>query len=153
MPTGLPSVSNNDAIAARNFAIDVDGTVIAQFTELSGLVSEIEVTELKENGPDGKLIIKKIPSNHKPPTITLKRGKSVSMEMHKWHELARKGKIKDARKNGSIILFDFEGGEVARWNFTNAWPSKMTVSSLKAGSNDVVTEEATIVTESCERVK
>jgi len=153
MPTGLPNVSNNDAIAARNFAIEVDGTTIAQFTELSGLTSEIEVTELKENGPDGKLISKKIPSNPKPPTITLKRAKSVSMELHKWHDLARKGKIKEARKNGSIILYDFENGEVARWNFVNAWPSKLSISSLKAGSNDVVTEEATIVTESCERVK
>ena len=26
MPTGLPNVSNNDALAARNFAIEVDGT-------------------------------------------------------------------------------------------------------------------------------
>jgi phage tail-like protein len=153
MPTGLPNVSNNDAIAARNFAIEVDGTTIAQFTELSGLTSEIEVTELKENGPDGKLIIKKIPSNPKPPTITLKRAKNVSMELHKWHELAKSGKIKEARKNGSIILYDFVNGEVARWNFVNAWPSKLSISSLKAGSNDVVTEEATIVTESCERVK
>ncbi len=153
MPTGVPNVSNNDAFAARNFAIEVDGVTIAQFTELSGLTSEIEVTELKENGPDGKLIIKKIPSNSKPPTITLKRAKNVSMELSKWHDLARKGKIKEARKNGSIILYDFENGEVARWNFVNAWPSKLSVGSLKAGSNDVVTEEATIVTESCERVK
>ncbi|TME44021.1 MAG: phage tail protein, partial [Chloroflexi bacterium] len=61
MATGVPNVSNNDAIAARNFAIEVDGTTIAQFTELSGLTSELDVTELKENGPDGKLIIKKIP--------------------------------------------------------------------------------------------
>ena len=153
MATGLPNVSTNDAFAARNFAIEVDGTTIAQFTELSGLVSEIEVTELKENGPDGKLVIKKIPSNPKPPTFTLKRAKNVSMELHKWHDLACKGKIKEARKNGSIILYDYEHGEIARWNFVNAWPSKLSVSPLKAGSNDVVTEEATIVTESCERVK
>jgi len=91
MPTGLPNVSNNDAIAARNFAIEVDGTTIAQFTELSGLTSEIEVTELKENGPDGKLVIKKIPSNPKPPTITLKRAKNVSMELTKWHEPGTQG--------------------------------------------------------------
>ena len=73
MATGVPNVSNNDAIAARNFAIEVDGTTIAQFTELSGLTSELDVTELKENGPDGKLIIKKIPGAHKTPTITLKQ--------------------------------------------------------------------------------
>src|SRR5713226_3408173 len=115
MASGVPNVSNNDAFAARNFAIEVDGTTIAQFTELSGLTSEMDVTELKENGPDGK--------------------------------------IKDARKNGSVILYDFENGEIARWNFVNAWPSKLSTGALKAGSNEVVTEEATIVMESFERVK
>ena len=153
MGTGVPSVSTNDAIAARNFAIEIDGTQIAQFTELSGLVSEMDVTELKENGADGKLVIKKIPGAHKPPTLTLKRAKNVSMDLYKWHKSALDGKVKDARKNGSIILYDYESGEIARWNFVNAWPSKLTTGTLKAGSNDVVTEEATIVMESLERVK
>ena len=36
MATGLPNVSNNDALAARNFAIEVDGTTIAQFTDPEG---------------------------------------------------------------------------------------------------------------------
>lgn len=153
MATGIPSATANDAIAARNFAIEVDGTTIAQFTELSGMTSEMDVTELKENAADGKLVIKKIPGAHKPPTITLKRAKNVSMELYKWHKAALDGKINDARKNGSIILYDFENGEIARWNFINAWPSKLTTGSLKAGSNDVVTEEATIVMEGFERVK
>jgi phage tail-like protein len=153
MGTGVPTVSTNDAIAARNFAIEIDGTQIAQFTELSGLVSEMDVTELKENGADGKLVIKKIPGAHKPPTLTLKRAKNVSMDLYKWHKSALDGKVKDARKNGSIILYDYESGEIARWNFVNAWPSKLTTGTLKAGSNDVVTEEATIVMESLERVK
>jgi phage tail-like protein len=153
MAKGVPNVSDNDAFAARNFAIEVDGTTIAQFTELSGLTSEMDVTELKENGPDGKLIIKKIPGSHKPPTLTLKRAKNVSLDLYKWHKAALDGKIKDARKNGSVVLYDFESGEIARWNFVNAWPSKLSTGSLKAGSNDVVTEEATIVMESFERVK
>src|SRR6266550_4681805 len=115
MAAGVPNVSSNDAIAARNFAIEIDGTTIAQFTEVGGLTSEMDVTELKENGPDGK--------------------------------------VKEARKNGSVILYDYEAGEIARWNFINAWPSKLTTGSLKAGSNEVVTEEATIVMEGFERVK
>ena len=153
MPAGVPNVSTNDAIAARNFAIEIDGTTIAQFTELSGLTSEMDVTELKENGPDGKLVIKKIPGAHKPPTLTLKRAKNVSMDLYKWHKAALDGKVKEARKTGSVILYDYESGEIARWNFVNAWPSKLTTSGLKAGSNELVTEEATIVMESLERVK
>ena len=52
-----------------------------------------------------------------------------------------------------MILYDYQAGEIARWNFINAWPSKLSTGSLKAGSNDVVTEEATIVMEGFERVK
>src|ERR1700736_6563614 len=99
MATGLPSVSNNDALAARNFAIEVDGTTIPEFTEVRGLTSEREVTERKETGPDGKLIIKKIPGAQKTPTLTLKRAKNVSMELYKWHKLALDGKIKEDRKS------------------------------------------------------
>ncbi len=47
MAAGVPNVSSNDAIAARNFAIEIDGTTIAQFTEVGGLTSEMDVTELK----------------------------------------------------------------------------------------------------------
>src|SRR5258708_11038895 len=129
MATGLPNVSNNDAIAARNFAIEIDGTTIAQFTELSGLTSEMDVTELKENGVDGKMIIKKIPGAHKTPTLTLKRAKNVSMDLYKWHKAALDGKIKEARKNGSVILFDYEAGEVSRRNIMNAWTTTPTTGS------------------------
>jgi phage tail-like protein len=62
------------------------------------------------------------------------------------------GKIGAARKNGSIVLNDFENGEVARYNFTNGWVSKVTMSTLKAGSNEVLMEEISIVCEELQRV-
>jgi phage tail-like protein len=62
------------------------------------------------------------------------------------------GKIATARKNGSIILNDYEGGEVTRYNFTNGWVSKVTMGTLKAGSNEVLMEEISIVCEELERV-
>src|SRR5260370_11222683 len=104
MPGGIPTVSSNDAIAARNFAIEVDGTTIAQFTELSGLTSEMDVTELKENGPDGKLIIKKIPGADKTSTLTLQRAKYLSLELYKWPKAALDGKVKEARKKRPVVL-------------------------------------------------
>src|SRR5207245_11758611 len=101
MAAGVPNVSNNDAIAARNFAIEIDGTTIAQFTEVGGLTSEMDVTDLKENGPGGKLIIKKIPGAHKTPTLTLTRAKNVSMDLYNCHKAALDGKVQQARKTGT----------------------------------------------------
>jgi phage tail-like protein len=152
MGKGLPSLPN-DSFVSSHFSLEIDNTEIAQFSELSGLTSEIDVIELKENGFDGKPVIKKMPGIQKPPTITLKRAKNASMDLWNWHQAMLDGKVSDARRNGSVVFFDFEFGEVARYNFLNAWVSKLTAGAAKAGSNEVLTEEVTIVCEQLERVK
>jgi phage tail-like protein len=152
MPGGLPSLPN-DALASYHFSVEIDNTEIAQFSELSGITSEIDVIDLKENGFDGKPLIKKLPGSRKPPTITLKRAKSASMDLWNWHYAMYQGKVSEARRNGSVVLYDFEFGEVARYNFTNGWVSKIEMGAAKAGANEVLTESCTIVCEELMRVK
>lgn len=152
MPAGLPGLPT-DALAGYHFSIEIDGVTIAQFQEVSGISSEVEVIELKQNTKDGKYVIHKLPGNRKPPTITLKRGKDASKDLWDWHEKIYQGKVTDARKNGSIVLYGYDHAEVGRYNFVNAWPSKVSTSSLKAGSNEVLMEEVTLVCEELIRVK
>jgi phage tail-like protein len=149
---GLPSLPN-DAIASSHFSVEIDGLEIAQFSELSGITSEIEVIELKENSFDGRPVIKKLPGARKPPSITLKRAKNTSMDLWNWHQAMTQGNIAEARKNGSVVLYDFQYGEVARYNFFNGWVSKVSMGTAKAGSNEVLMEEVTITCEEIERVK
>ncbi|HLX34136.1 MAG TPA: phage tail protein [Candidatus Limnocylindrales bacterium] len=151
MPKGLPNLPT-DALAAYTFAIEIDRTEIAQFSEVSGIASEVDVIEIKENNPLGQPNLKKVPGWTKSPTITLKRAKNASQDLWKWHEAIMQGKLGDARRNGSVIMKSFDGTEVARYNFTNGWVSKISASTLKAGSNEVLMEEVSIVTESLERV-
>ena len=152
MPLGLPSLPN-DALASYHFSVEIDNTEIAQFSELSGITSEIDVIELKENMRDGKPLIKKLPGARKPPTITLKRAKNASMDLWNWHYAMYQGSISEARRNGSVVLYDYSFGEVARYNFVNGWVSKITMGAAKAGANEVMTEECTIVCEDLIRVK
>ena len=91
MAKGLPNLPS-DALASYTFSIEIDRTEIAQFSEVSGLASEVDVIELKENTIDGKLVIKKAPGAIKPATITLKRAKIASTELWKWHEAVMQGK-------------------------------------------------------------
>ena len=147
MASGLPNLPS-DALASYLFAIEIDSIEIAQFTEISGLASEIDVIELKENTRDGKLVIHKSPGAMKPPTITLKRAKNSSKALWDWHEAMLQGKVSESRKNGSVILKSYDGTEVARYNFTNAWVSKVSTGTLKAGANEVLMEEASLVCES-----
>ena len=152
MPTGLPG-SPTDALAGYHYSVEVDGVSIAQFQEVSGLTSELDVIELKENTKDGKYVNRKLPGNRKAPSITLKRAKSSSMDLWQWHQKMLTGKLSDARKNGSVVLYNYDHSEVGRYNFMNAWPSKVSTSALKAGSNEILMEEVTIVCEELERVK
>jgi len=151
MPGGLPELPT-DALASYLFAIEIDSIEIAQFSEVSGLASELDVVELKENTAEGKLIIHKAPGAIKPPTITLKRAKNSSKALWDWHDSMLQGKVAEARKNGSVIMKSYDGSEVARYNFTNAWISKVSTGTLKAGANEVLMEEASLVCESFERV-
>ncbi len=152
MPAGIPGLPT-DALAGYHFSIEIDGVSIAQFQEVSGITSELDVIELKENTKDGKYILHKLPGNRKPPTITLKRAKNASTDLWDWHQKAYQGKISDARKNGSVVVHGYDNAEVSRFNFVNAWPSKVSTSALKAGANEVLMEEVTIVCEELERVK
>ena len=137
-----------DGIAGYTFKIEIDDhQEIAQFKEVSGLSSEVQVIEHRENTITGKEVVKKLPGQKKYGDITLKRGKTDSKKLWEWHKKVQEGKIDEARKNASIVLFDYAGGEIARYNLTNCWPSKVSIGSLQAGSNDVLMEECVIVHE------
>ena len=140
----------NDALGAYNFQVEVDGVTIAQFKEASGLSTEIKVIEHEEVMPGGKPVVKKIPGPMKWGDITLKRGKTEDSGWWEWINAVHNGNISDARRNGSIVIYDYALGEKARYNFINAWPSKVNVSGLKAGGSEVIVEEVTLVHEGLE---
>src|SRR3954465_1836882 len=135
------------ALSVYNFSTDVHGVMIPQFREVSGLNAEITTIEHRENNPKGLPLLKKLPGAKKYGDLTLKRGRTDSNDLWKWLKTVQDGKIDGARKNGSIGLYDYSGGEKGRFNFTAAWPSKVSLASMQAGSNDVLVEECAITHE------
>jgi phage tail-like protein len=151
MPTGLGQSQPNDALTAARFAIVIDGVEIAQFSELSGITTEVEPVDFLESS-DKEIIFKKLPGRRKPPHIVLKRGKNTSQELWSWHEAVLNGDIAQARKSCSLVMYGFDGKAVARYHCENAWPSKLEVGALKAGASEVLMETVTIVCENIQRV-
>jgi phage tail-like protein len=84
--------------------------------------------------------------------ITLKRGMTDDMSMWKWRKQVEDGDIEGARTSGSIFLKDQKGATVAQFDFTNAWPLKVSNPGGNANSNDIVIEEAEIICEGLKRV-
>ena len=136
-----------DTSVGHSFAAEYDGVMIAAIQEVSGVKMEQDVIELKQNTPDGKYIIKKLPGRKKAGEVTLTRGLTADNSFEKWVENAQFGKMGEARKNGAVIVFDYEGNPIKRYNMTNAWPKSLEIGSMKAGDQSVLTEKLTITYE------
>jgi phage tail-like protein len=145
-------MEEKDPLVSAWFSVEFQGAVVGAFRECTGLGSENEVVEYKASGPGGQFILKKVPGRMKWNNITLKRGITDAMDMWKWRQLVEEGKVNEARKSGSIVMHDQEGGQIARWNFVNAWPSKLTGPTANATANEVGIEELEITHEGYTRV-
>lgn len=146
-------VVSGDPVASFRFMLEVSGKISGFFTEANGLGSETEVIEHKVMGPDATEVIRKLAGRLKWNDMTLKRGITKNMDLWDWRKTVENGNVDAARADGSVMLLDDAGGEIARWNFERAWPSKISGPNIKADDNSVAVEEVTIVFEYIERVK
>lgn len=143
----------HDVISANKFKLELDGVDIGSFREVSGMGSETTVIDFQQTTDNGEMTIKKLPGHHKWGDVTLKRGYTDDMTLFNWRQEVIDGQIDSARRNGSIVVYDFANQEVLRWNFVNAWPSKLSASNLSSSSDEALIEELTIVHEGIERQK
>ena len=134
----------------HSFGIEIDGVVIKSITEVSGLKMEQDVIEYKENLPDGKYNVKKLPGRWKAGEVTLTRGLTDDQSFEKWVKDSQFGKMGAVRKGGAIIVYDYEGTAVKRYKLTNAWPKSLEIGSLKAGDTSVLTEKLVVTYERLE---
>ena len=135
------------------FGLEIEGKVTGYFTECSGIGSRNWVVDHKIVDESGKEIIQKIPGRLTWSSIILKRGITSNMDIWDWRGKVEEGKMDDARTNISIIMYNQVTEEVARWNFENAWPCRITGPSLPdSESNELGVEEVEIVHEGMTRV-
>jgi T4-like virus tail tube protein gp19 len=89
---------------APSVGLMLDGVEVGRFSELAGMSAT---------------------------TVSLKRGKNQSMELHAWHASA-------ARKSASLVMYATDGTPVARYHLELAWPAKIEIGGLKAGASEVL---------------
>ena len=133
------SAAQTAGLVVDHYALVVDGRSVAIFSELTGITTEVPVVE-------------RAAGNTKWGDIELKRGVTAELEMSSWLEAVQAGPVGGSRKNASLIMYSTQGKPVARYNLTNAWPSKIEVGALKAGSSEVLIETVTITAERIQRV-
>jgi phage tail-like protein len=151
----------DDPLVSLNFFLEIDGETITYLSGVSGLDCEVEVTTTKQVGPKGQImLVKALGAQVNAPDIQLTRMAPPDATKDKvwawFNEIRDKGLAlthSSGRKNGSVVLYDTGNSEIARYNFYNAWPSKISTDSLSADSNEIVKETITLVCERLERKK
>ena len=111
--------------------------MIKSITEVSGLKMEQDVIELKENRPDGKYVIKKLPGRPKArrdhPDPRPDRRQQLR-EVGQGLAVRQDGRRPQGRRDHRLRL---RGHRVKRYKLTNAWPKSLEIGSLKAGDTSV----------------
>ena len=144
--------ANEPPIAASRFSLTVDGVDIAQFSELNGITTRVEPIEYRMSTDQGVKIVK-VPGATSPEgEVKFKMAMGTNLEMNSWLEAAQAGMMEQARKSCSLVMFDAENKPVARFYLENAWPAKCVLSPMRAGGNDVLQQEWSIVYETIQRV-
>ena len=133
-----------------SFGLEIDGIEIKEIQEIDGLKMESDEIELKHNTIDGKYINKRLPGRKKSGELTFTRGVTTDKNWEAWIKHVFEGKMTDARKNGVIKIYNYEGVVVREYKFVNGWPKSIEFGSLKAGDTSVLTEKLTMVHEGVE---
>ena len=145
-------MASDQPIAASRFGLSVDGVNIATFSELQGITTKVDVIEFREATAEG-VRISKIPGATAPEgEVKFKMAMGTNLEMNSWLEAAQAGMMDEARKSCSLVMYDAENKPVARFYLENAWPAKCVLSPMRAGGNDVLQQEWSIVYETIQRV-
>jgi phage tail-like protein len=139
-------------VTASRFVIQVslslDGAASTQgtidFSELQGINSEVEPAEYHSSSMTGVVLSKQF-GRTKPATITLKRGVDDNTLLWQWHQAVLDGQPKARANSCSLMLQDSMGETKATYHLWNAWPSKIDISGMKAGSSEVVYTTVTLV--------
>lgn len=126
------------------FQVKWDSEVIL-FQEVSGLDVEAQVIEYR-SGDSSVFSTIKMPGLKKYANITMKKGIFKSdNKFWDWFNQIKMNTIK--RGPVTISLLDDEGKPTMVWTLTNAWPTKITGTDLKADGNEVAIESIEVAHE------
>jgi phage tail-like protein len=127
-----------------HFEVKWDDKVMS-FQEISGLDVEAQIIEYRHG--DSKVFSTiKMPGIKKFSNITMKRGVSANdNKFSDWLSQIKMNTVKHTTM--TISLLDEAGKPTMVWTLTNAWPTKITGTDLKADANEVAIETLEIAHE------
>ncbi len=126
------------------FEVKWDSQVMS-FQEVSGLDIEAQILEYR-HGDNPVFSTVKMPGIKKNGNVTMKKGVFKSdNKFWDWFSQIKMNTIK--RLPVTISLLDEAGAPTMVWTLSNAWPTKISATDLKAEGNEVAIESIEIAHE------
>ena len=151
-PMGAGGVGSRTVPASQFFLDAPKVNVQIYFQSVSGIGSETEVLQEKQARKGDYHSIRMEPGRLNWTPVVCKGGLTVDKDLWTWRKMVEDGKVDEARTNCSIVALAADGQtEVARWNFINAWPSKISGPGFDSQQNAGAFEEMTLVHEGLTR--
>lgn len=132
----MPIADRIDPYQSFRFLIEIQGLIVAGFSEVSGLQAETEVEDVKEGGVNDH--IHRLAKISRYPNLVLKRGIADNDALWKWHQDVIEGKVE--RRDVYVVLLSSDGDEKWRWHFSGAYPVKWNGPEMKADANAIAME-------------
>jgi phage tail-like protein len=125
-----------DPFMIFRFVVEINGTQVGGFSEVTGLEVRTEVDDYREGGVND--YVHKIAKETRYSNLTLKRGITDATVLWDWHQQVVNGEIE--RKTVSVVLLNERREEKRRWVFRDAYPVKWNGTDLNATGNTVAVE-------------
>jgi phage tail-like protein len=132
MPTSLPG-------NAYNFRLDMDGRVIAVFTQVTPPAVRVNTIEYREGGGAPASLV--LPGRVEYTPVVLRWGLGLSDELFDWLASVMAGRY--IYRDLGLMTFDNtnnQGGPTMRYNMIQCLPSAWYMSELNAAANDFAIE-------------
>jgi phage tail-like protein len=138
-PTIQPALSNF-------FKFEIDGRQIGLYHSVQGIKWSCDTVTMDTQNKTGTGMQRVVPGRYNRPGELTFKTYAIDDALWKWFDKALAAGAA-GMANGSVKFLDPNGRPLANYEFTNGWPSKLSWSSLEAGSSSALEVEVTVQVE------
>jgi phage tail-like protein len=132
----MAASARGDPYLSHRYLVEIDGLVVAGFSEVSGLQIQMDPEEYREGGLNH--YSHRLPTRFDHSNVVLERGLTDSTVLWEWFRSTAVGHVPTIqRRNVRVILLDAAGAEALGWELAAAYPIRWTGPELRGDQGAV----------------
>jgi len=125
------------------FSVTIDNIFNIIFTEFRLPSLQVDTDPIKEGGQNAYTHM--LPTRVNAGTISLKHGLTSDLALLNWYGQVMRGEMSTAYRVVTVKMIDTARIPIITWTFREAYPTKWSGPTFKAGSSEIAIEEIELV--------